>query len=241
MAERLAEVMRIVERQNEYIIHLEKQAQELKSDVIINQGTVIDLQQELIAAKNEQLTELKTTVVTSVEDTVKTELKSYSEAVNQSSNRLNAGTLYDQKMLKSVVKDVVAEEDRSRNLMLFGLEEEQEEHISEKVSQVPVELGEKPIIEASRIGVKLKDYKAAKKPARPVKVTVSSSTIVQQILSKARSLRNSEYYKKVFISADRSTEQRAQHRELVQELKRRRTEEPDKRFYIRGGQLCSVE
>ena len=113
MAEILTEGMKIVDRQNEYIIHLEKQVLELKSDVIINQGTVIDLQQKLIAAKDEQLTELKTTVVTSVEDTVKTEFKSYSDAVNQSSNCLNAGPLYDQKMLKSVVKDVVAEEDRS--------------------------------------------------------------------------------------------------------------------------------
>ena len=152
---------------------------------------------------------------------------------------INAKTFYDQKKLKNVVKDVVAEEDRSRNLMVFGLEEEPGEQISEKVSQVFVELEEKPIIEASRIG--LKDSKAAKKPARPVKVIVSSSTIVQQILSKARSLRNSEHYKKVFISADWSTEQRAQQRGLVQELKRRRTEEPDKRFYIRGGQLCSAE
>ena len=121
------------------------------------------------------------------------------------------------------MKDVVAEEDRCRNLMVFGLEEEPGEQISEKVSQVLLELGEKPIIEASRIGL-IKDSKAA---------TVSSSTIVQQILSKARSLRNSEHYKKVFISADWSTEQRAQQRGLFQELKRRRTEEPDKRFYIR--------
>ena len=129
------------------------------------------------------------------------------------------------------MKDEVAEEDRSRNLMVFGLEEEPGEQINEKVSQVLLELGEKPIIEASRIGL-IKDSKAA---------TVSSLTIVQQILSKARSLRNSEHYKKVFISADRSTEQRAKQRELVQELKRRRTEEPDKRFYIRSGKLCSAE
>ena len=39
-----------------------------------------------LSAKNEQLTELKSTIVTSVEDTVKIESKSYSEAVNQSSS-----------------------------------------------------------------------------------------------------------------------------------------------------------
>jgi len=66
---------------------------------------------------------------------------------------INAKTFYDQKKLKNVVKDVVAEEDRSRNLMVFGLEEEPGEQISEKVSQVLLQLGEKPIIEASRISL----------------------------------------------------------------------------------------
>ena len=37
--------------------------------------------------------------------------------------------------------------------MVFGLEEEPGEQISEKVSQVLLQLGEKPIIEASRISL----------------------------------------------------------------------------------------
>ena len=44
LAEKLSR--NIVNRQNEYINHLEKQCQNLKSDVIINQGAVIDLQKE---------------------------------------------------------------------------------------------------------------------------------------------------------------------------------------------------
>ena len=60
-AKRLNEVLRIVNRQNEYIKFLEKQAQELKSNVIMNQGAVIDMQKKLISAKEEQLSNLKGT------------------------------------------------------------------------------------------------------------------------------------------------------------------------------------
>ena len=71
---------------------------------------------------------------------------------------------------QNVIKDVVAEGDRSRNLMLFGLNEDEGELLSEKVVQVLLELGEKPKIEAGRIGLnKIKDKK--KVTDRPIKVT----------------------------------------------------------------------
>ena len=76
---------------------------------------------------------------------------------------------------------------------------------------------------------------------RPVKVTLSSSTIVQQILVKSRKLRLSAKYNTVFLSPDRTAEQRAQQRELVQELKKKTDAEPLKRHFIKGGQIVSVE
>ena len=89
-----------------------------------------------------------------------------------------------------------------KNLMLFGLKEEKGELLCDKIGQVLLELGEKPKIEASRIGLnKPKDKK--KVADRPVKVTLTSSTIVQQILTIARHLRSSELFGKVFISPDR--------------------------------------
>ena len=88
----------------------------MKSEDIVNQRAVIDLQKELIASKDKQLTDIKTTVVASVEDAVKTELKSYSEAVKDSC-RTCSRTVDDQETLKCIVKDVVAEEDKSRNLV----------------------------------------------------------------------------------------------------------------------------
>jgi hypothetical protein len=236
----LADALRIIDRQSKYIESLEGQAQQLKSEMIVNQGAVIDLQKEMLEANRQQLNDLQANVVASVEDTVKNEMKLYSDAAK--TDTTNSGVFLDKKTLTSVVHDVVSEEDRSRNIMIFGLTEQDNEQINVRVSQVLLELGEKPKVEATRIGGKhSKPSKDAKTSTRPVKVTVSNSTIVRQILSADRALRHSEHYKEVFISPDRSAEQRSQHKELVLELKQRMKDDPDKKHYIKGGQLCSVD
>ena len=74
-----------------------------------------------------------------------------------------------------------------------------------------------------------------------VKVTLSSSLMVSQILSKARRLRNSNRYKTVFISLDRSYEERAEHKTLVDKLKKKKAEEPNKRHFISNGTVKSAE
>ena len=112
--------------------------------------------------------------------------------------------------------------------------ESNDEQLCDKGSAVFEELGEKPKVEASRLGMKSCS-------SRPVKVTLSSPTIVQQILAKARNLRKSEKHKSIFLSPDRSMEQRALQKQLVLDLKKKKQEEPNKRHYIKGAQLCSVD
>ena len=97
-------------------------------------------------------------------------------------------------------------------------------------------LGERPKIEANRMGLKVKNQNP-----RPVKVSVSSSIIVAQILRRAKNLRDSENYKTVFINPDRTLEQRSAHRELVKQLKLKRNQEKDKRHYIKNGQIYSSD
>ena len=71
--------------------------------------------------------------------------------------------------------------------MIFRLEEEKKESQPDKVTEMLSQLGEKPNIEVSRLG---QQSLALKKTfVLPVKVTVASSTIVQQILRKSRHLR----------------------------------------------------
>ena len=234
LAKYLVEGLNTVHRQNRLIAHLREQAQVLKSDVISCQKAVIKLQDELIVAKDQQLNALQTAVEASV-DTVKTEIKSYSEAVNKiNQSPATSSSVISEQSMKRFVKEVVAEEDRSRNLMIFSLPECGDQELCGEVNKVFEQLGEKPKIEACRFGKK-------GSTARPVRVTMSSSTIVQQILGKARDLRESGDYKEVFLSADRSVEERALHKQLVQELRNKRDSEPGRKHYIRGGQVCSAD
>ena len=71
MAERLMAVLQIINTQTEMITHLESRALKLKTGMITKQDRVIVLQEELIAAKDDQLNELKETVVSSVGVTIK--------------------------------------------------------------------------------------------------------------------------------------------------------------------------
>ena len=48
-------------------------------------------------------------------------------------------------------------------------------------------------------------------------------------------------FKTVYLAPDRTVEERAQHKELVVELKRRTEAEKDKKLFIRGGKICSIE
>ena len=166
MADRLVKVLQIVNTQVDLIAQLESEAQELKSNMIVKQERIIGLQEELIAAKDVQLCEMKDSVILLVGDTVQLQLKSYKEVLQENASAENC-SLLNADVIKSAVKDVVAEDDRSRNVMIFGMTEDPEEQIAEKVGQVLEDIGEKPKFEATRIGIKTNQQSP-----RPVKVSV---------------------------------------------------------------------
>ena len=205
----------------------------LQSQLIKNQETLINVQKELSECKSKKLECLEEVVKSSVANSVKEEFKSYSSVVSSSQPTAPA---FCPETLKTVVETVIAEEDRSRNLIVFGLPEGDGEELETKVSEIFEEIGQKPKLEAQRIGKKKTDGATT----RPVKVCVSSSLIVQQILANARNLRQSTKFKTVFLSPDRSPEQRESRRELIASMRARALEEPDKKFYIREGQIISA-
>ena len=129
--------------------------------------------------------------------------------------------------------DRADEEGRGGNVVVFGLEEESGEKVDERVAEVFGEVGQKPKFSAQRIGVVKPGAK------RPVKVTFRNNTVSRQVLATASKLRDSEKFSTVFISPDRTPEQRVIHRDLVVELKRRRAEERDKTHFIRSGKVES--
>ena len=93
--------------------------------------------------------------------------------------------------------------------MLFGLQEETEEGVSGKVCDVVHRLNLKPKVDVSRIGSSVQstsqDSAKFRKP-RPVKVTVASSAIVQEVLSRAKHFKNCSGFRGVYISPDRFVE-----------------------------------
>ena len=104
-----------------------------------SQQKIIELQAELLASKNEQLDSLKASVTSSVQKTVEAEFKTYSSAVVQGQDQKQ---VLVPENLKTVVKEVVEQEDRSRNIMVFGLPEEADEQLNDKVSAVFGVIGE---------------------------------------------------------------------------------------------------
>jgi hypothetical protein len=205
----------------------------VKHQVIERQETIIKLQSDLLACKNEQLESLQTSVKSSVGESVKAEFLSYSSALQANSAEPQKPVSTD--MIKTVVQTVV-QEDRSKNLIIFGLPEQNNEELNKEVCEVLQTIGEKPRIEACRIG-----RQRSEKNIRPVKVTAASSTVISQILAKSRRLRSSEKFKTVFISPDRSPEQRAKQRELVKEIKTLVAKQPDKVHFIRNGTIISTD
>ena len=191
----------------------------MKTELVSAQRRIIQLQDELLVSKDVQLQALQTTVKTSVKDTVKAEFVSYSAMVQKQP----AQTL-EHDVVKTLVKTVV-----------FGLNDEGAEDLQKKVGDVFLEIEEQPRVEASRLGRVVTGGKA-----RPVKVCFSSSSAASQVLTKARALKQSQKYSKVFICPDRSPAQRSEQRQLVEELKKKSKEEPGQRHYIRRGRVLSA-
>ncbi len=206
----------------------------LKTATIQAQDNVISIQKELLACKDKQLDVLvQDTVSDAVKSSVEQEIKSYSQVVTSS----QTGYVPSVKAVKQAVEEVVQAEDRSKNLIMFGLPEEPNEETCAAVSEVLEILGEKPRQESVRIGVKAESNKGR---PRPVKISLSSSAHVIHILRAAKNLKNSEHYKEVFICPDRTVEEQKARRDLVAKLKQKVKEEPDKRHFIRDGKILTV-
>ena len=139
----------------------------LKTELLESKSAMIKIQSEQLRCNTEQLQSLQTAVKSIVQNTMQSEMKSYSSVLAEKPQH----AITSPEALKKVVQAVVEEEDRSKNVMLFGLEEDKNETISEKVEEVFVSVGEKPSFVASRIG------KKSNGKARPVKVTLMGNSL----------------------------------------------------------------
>ena len=197
----------------------------LQDSLLSHQNSVIELQRELIMCRDEQLQ--------SVEKTVKTEIESYSEAVKSAQGSQTPSV----KAVQRAVQKVVQADDRSKNIIVFGLKEEDDEAIDSVIDEVLESVGQKPRHESVRIGKKQAETEPSK--PRPVKVSLASHAHVTEILRSARLLKNVERFKNVFISPDRTSEERKCRREAVTLLRKKLSEEPGKKHFIRNNKVVS--
>ena len=149
-----AESYHLVRFQHEKMKQLKAELSSTKNQLIENQKWVISLQEKVIDCKEQQLEAVQTAVKTTVEDSVKEQFKSYSDAVQENVMVCQPdGPSFTPEVLKKVVQSVVRQEDRSRNLMVFGIPEKEKENLTELVQNVFQEIGIKPTIETvSRVG-----------------------------------------------------------------------------------------
>ena len=108
-------------------VHIE----ELNQSVTKGQRKVIELQEQLICRKDEQLAVLQSTVkaeVAGVQTAVKTEIGSWSKIVQQSTAN-TANVKISAARIKEAVKSAAAEDDRSSNVIIFGKQEEDNETV----------------------------------------------------------------------------------------------------------------
>ena len=139
--------------------------------------------------------------------------------------------------LKDVVREVAHEEDRLSNVIIFGVPEREPANLAQRVEEVFNEIKVRPNVREISFAGK----QSAGTSSRPIKVKLSSPSIVKAILGQAKLLKNSDKLKSVFVKPDMSIEERTERRQLVQDLKQRRISEPDKRHYIRGGAVHSED
>ena len=138
--------VQLVERQHNRIINQTVHVGSYQSDITKLQEQVFTLQDRLLQAKGVS-DNFKTDIVNSVHKQVKSVEKSFSDVVKSCSiNNSTASISIDS--LISVARQMVVEEDLSRNVMVFGSCEDDNEEICTRVAEVFESLGEKPRVEA---------------------------------------------------------------------------------------------
>ena len=167
----------------------------LETEKIIDQNTIIKLQNEVIKKKEVEINSMRETM----QNTVKSEITSYATVLSKSC----AAALAPNKISKAV-KSAVDRDDRKKNVIIYGVSETESEVVATKVEEVLSQLNEKPMIkDCFRIGFKKPEA------VRPIKFTVNISDMAIQILRRNFVLRSKENFRSVYVCPDRTAEERA--------------------------------
>ena len=177
----------------------------MKSKVVDTQNQLIEMQKEEIGA---------------VKNTVKTEFKNWADVVK---NNVTQDRKLTAKSVKEAVKAVNEEEERLKNLIIYGVKEAEGDceetlqfgplpNLVKSISK-QTECPDCDVKNVYRIGNKTPGK------VRPVKVEFQSSNDVASLLKNAPKLKSNEEFKTVYLAPDRSLEQRVARSKLVGQMK----------------------
>ena len=214
---------------------------QLKTERIEIQQTVIDLQKT-------QLQHVHETVKTSVKDSVKTEISTWSSIVQKNVDSAAKSV----KSVHNAVRSAVEENVRNNNFIIYGAEEKEDKdgvcydnpgNITSQLFNEIVAFPKPEVLTVTRIGSVKTDSETDTRRVRPIKVTLASPEAVKFVLSKAHKLKQNSYehWSNIYLSPDRSKEERAAHKSLVAQLKQRIIADGSKYHYIRNGKINTID
>ena len=204
MAKIVISLLNLVEQNIELCKCAAGKIDEMKSEKIAEQKQLIDMQQGQID---------------SVQETVKTEMKSWTDVVKKNSNQRQGKQISSENTIKHAVRSVNEEERKSKNVMIYGCEEKENE------ADFEVQKAVKDIFNATHMFpfVNVCDlYRIGKKEpgkSRPIKAILESASDVANVLFHARNLKEREKFKHVYLGPDRTKQDQLAHNRLVKEMK----------------------
>ena len=204
-------------------VPLVNKTEKLLTEKIDDQKSIIGLQQKLLDQKDVGLK--------SVQSVVQTQLDSYSEVLSR-----NCATALNAQKIETAVRKVAEKDDRSRNVIIYGVTEKDNEVVQDAVQSILGHINEKPQVkECYRVGAKKADAH------RPIKFVLSNSDHAKQVIRNAKKLHTVEGCKGVYICPDRTVEERKARRKLWDQILEKRKTEPDRHHYVKNNTVVSCD
>ena len=122
--------------------------------MITLQRSVVKLQQQLLENQTNHVDELSAVVDTAVENGIRSYSEVLSDTVRKSVPVLSATKL------KKAVKEAVSDDDRSRNVVVFGLKEQESVHVDSQITDLFNILDEKYVLKLLGLGCTLRMRKS---------------------------------------------------------------------------------
>ena len=196
--------------------------EDLLSDQVEDKKTIIQLQKKSLESKDKE--------IAAVQSTVKSEIKTFAEIVKSGTS-----SSVTTQNIQRAVKSAVSEDQRGKNVVIFGLQEDgNDDRLRARVTVMTKLIVEGRETAAVKDVIRIGAVKSGESGCRPVKVSFENKEVATSVISSAKKLRQSPVYKSVYVSPDRSAEERTERKKLVSQLKQKIEKEPGLYHFING-------